>query len=100
MFHDTLPGSSIHLAVEDYDRKFAVIHKTARDLFEEGVKALKGDSGPRMVINTLPSHVRREVAILGDGELGVVEIDAHSLCGEVQNYEPSESDSVTGMLPL
>jgi alpha-mannosidase len=97
MFHDTLPGSSIHIAVEDYDRKFAAIHKTATELFDEALRALRGDSDSKSVINTLPSHPRKEVVSLGDGKLGVAEVDAHTLCGRAARYEPSESEGVTGM---
>ena len=97
MFHDTLPGSSIHIAVEDYDRKFAAIHKTAKDLFDEATRALGGSSDSGSVINTLPSHPRREVVSLGNGEVGVAEVDAHTLCGRSKKYEPSESERVTGV---
>jgi hypothetical protein len=100
MFHDTLPGSSIHLAVEDYDRKFAAIHETAKNLFHEGIKALEGESGSKSVINTLPSHARKEVVSFEDGKMGVAEFDAHTVCGKVERSEPSESESVTGMLSL
>lgn len=100
MFHDTLPGSSIHLAVEDYDRKFAAIHKTAIELFDEAINALgeERSSKSSLVINTLPSQHRKEVVSLGDGKLGVADIDAHALCGKAEKYDPCESDSVTGML--
>jgi len=97
MFHDTLPGSSIHIAVEDYDRKFAAIHKTAKELFDEAAKALGGSADSNSVINTLPSHPRKEVVSLGSGEVGVAETDAHTLCGKAERYEPSESKGVTGM---
>ena len=96
MFHDTLPGSSIHIAVDDYDRKFAAIHKTAKELFDEATRALSGKSGSKSVINTLPSHPRKEVVSLENGEIGVAEIDIHTLCGKAERYEPSESEGVTG----
>ena len=96
MFHDTLPGSSIHIAVEDYDRKFAAMHKTAKELFDEATRALSGNSNNKLVINTLPSHPRKEVVSLGNGEIGVAEIDIHTLCGKAERYEPSESEGVTG----
>jgi hypothetical protein len=97
MFHDTLPGSSIHIAVEDYDRKFAAIHKTAKALFDEASRALTGNSDSKSVINTLPSHPQEEAVSLGGGEVGVAEIDAHTLCGKAERYEPSGSEGVTGM---
>lgn len=98
MFHDTLPGSSIHLAVEDYDRKFAEIHKTAIDLFDEALKALGGDkSNTKGVINTLPSHPRREIVSLPDQYPRVATFDGHTLYGETEKYEPGESEGVTGM---
>jgi len=99
MFHDTLPGSSIHLAVEDYDRKFAEIHRTAIDLFDEAVKALGGgQSDVKGVINTLPSHPRREVVSLPDHYPRVATFhDGHTLYGETEKYEPGESEGVTGM---
>jgi alpha-mannosidase len=97
MFHDTLPGSSIHIAVEDYDRKFAAIHKTAKELFDEATRALGGSSDSKSVINTLPSHPRKEVVSLGNGEVGVAEVNAHTICGKAEKYEPSESEGVTGM---
>jgi len=98
MFHDTLPGSSIHLAVEDYDRKFAEIHKAAIDLFDEAVKALGGgQSDVKGVINTLPSHPRREVVSLPDHYPRVATFDGHTLYGETEEYEPGESEGVTGM---
>lgn len=98
MFHDTLPGSSIHLAVEDYDRKFAAIHKTAEELFEEGLKALAGGATSTSVLNTLPSHPRKEIVMIGDGELRVAEMDAHTLVSKAEQHELSESEGVTGML--
>lgn len=97
MFHDTLPGSSIHIAVEDYDRKFAAIHKAAKELFDEARKALGGEPKTRLVINTLPSHARKEVISLGDGKFGVAELDPHMLTGNVESYELPESGSVSGM---
>ena len=97
MFHDTLPGSSIHIAVDDYDRKFAAIHKTAKELVNEAAKALGGSADFKSVINTLPSHPRKEVVSLGNGGMGVAEVDAHTLCGTAERYEPSESEGVTGM---
>lgn len=96
MFHDTLPGSSIHIAVDDYDRKFALIHKTAKELFDEATRALSGNSGSKSVINTLPSHPRKEVVSLENGETGVVDIGIHTLCGKAEKYEPSKSEGVTG----
>ena len=96
MFHDTLPGSSIHIAVDDYDRKFAAIHKTAKELFDEATRALSGDSDSMSVINTLPSHPRKEVVSLENGEMGVIDIGIHTLCGQAEKYEPSESEGVTG----
>jgi alpha-mannosidase len=98
MFHDTLPGSSIHLAVEDYDRKFAAIHKTAKELFHDAAKAMieLTRSGSTSVINTLPSHPRKEVVSLGDSRLGVAKVDIHELCAEAESYEPLDSECVTG----
>jgi alpha-mannosidase len=90
MFHDTLPGSSIHLAVEDYDRKFAKIHEIARDLFEEATKVLESNSGGASYFNTLPSHARREVVSSENGDPYVVELDNHTLCGEAESFSPTE----------
>jgi alpha-mannosidase len=99
MFHDTLPGSSIHLAVEDYDRKFAAIHKLATNLFDEAVNALDGgsDSGSKGVVNTLPSHPRREIVSLPNQHPLVASFDGHTLFGQAEKYEPVESEGVTGV---
>ena len=96
MFHDTLPGSSIHIAVDDYDRKFTAIHQTAKELFDKATRALSGNSDSKSVINTLPSHPRKEVISLGNGEIGVAEMGIHTLCGQAEKYEPLESEGVTG----
>jgi hypothetical protein len=90
MFHDTLPGSSIHLAVEDYDRKFAKIHETARDLFDEAVKALGSSSAQESTqyINTLPSHARREVVHTEDSGPQVVDLGTHAISGEAEDFAP------------
>lgn len=93
MFHDTLPGSSIHLAVEDYDRKFAEIHQTAKDLFHEAIKALSTDGSSSRgltIFNTLPSHARREIVCTDMDGPCVVTVGADSLCGEVQALQPQE----------
>lgn len=92
MFHDTLPGSSIHLAVEDYDRKFAEIHQTAKDLFHEAIEALHDDRkrlfSEVSYINTLPSLPRREVVC--SGGWCVASVDMASLCGTTQDLQPNE----------
>lgn len=94
MFHDTLPGSSIHLAVEDYDRKFAEIHQTAKDLFYEAIEALRDDrktsSSVVSYINTLPSLPRREVVCREDGRWSVASVDLASMCGTTQDLHPNE----------
>jgi alpha-mannosidase len=93
MFHDTLPGSSIHLAVEDYDRKFTQIHKEAKDLFHEAIKALRGDktsSQEATFINTLPSLSRREIVPIGEDGWCVASVDARSMCSETQALQPDE----------
>lgn len=90
MFHDTLPGSSIHLAVEDYDRKFAKIHETARELFEDATKALESKESEVSYLNTLPSHARREVISSEDGTPRVVDLAAHTLSGRAEDHSPAE----------
>lgn len=95
MFHDTLPGSSIHIAVEDYDRKFAEIHKIAKDLFHEAVEHLSKKDSTELssgltVFNTLPSQARQEVVSTEKDGPCVVSVDVGSMCGEVQALQPQE----------
>lgn len=78
MFHDTLPGSSIHLAVEDYDKKFAWIKENGQELLNDALHALStrtsSEAAP-MYLNTLPSYPRREVVALPDGSHEVVDLE-------------------------
>lgn len=91
MFHDTLPGSSIRLAVEDYDAAFRKIRETGKKLLEDAGTALQdSDNATKQmaIVNTLPGYARREVIALPDGELRVVEVDSGELCGKVSALTP------------
>lgn len=90
MFHDTLPGSSIRLAVEDYDKAFAELLSNGKELLNAAVKALSSrlrDTSDFTVLNMLPGVSRRElVEIKGDYQLA--EATAGSLAATLA---PSQS---------
>lgn len=96
MFHDTLPGSSIRLAVEDYDATFRKIREIGLELFNSAQVALEGSqkSEEPVVLNTLCGFPRREVVPLLNGELRVADVSPHQLCGKLGQYKPTRG--VTG----
>ena len=91
MFHDTIPGSSIRLAVEDYDREFAKILATAQELKDSALRALQsrsGNAGPA-VLNTLPGVARHEVVEVTGGQYQLVKAKAGDLHGQVASVDAS-----------
>lgn len=96
MFHDTLPGSSIRLAVEDYDASFKRILETGHELFKSALVALEGsdDSHETVVLNTLHGVSRREVVPISSGEMKVAEVSNTQLCGTINEFKPE--NGVTG----
>ena len=97
MFHDTLPGSSIRLAVEDYDKEFAKILQTAREMKDSAVRALQSRSGngpsQNAVLNTLPGFERREMVHTGGGEYKLVTAKVGELQGRVTRLDPNQAVS-------
>ena len=90
MFHDTLPGSSIRLAVDDYDLKFAKIKETGQELVDNALRALESDSGKHQpcVLNTLPGLARKEIVTPPGGGMLVAEASAGAICGTAKSYSP------------
>ena len=87
MFHDTLPGSSIRLAVEDYEAAFRQILETGSEIRDSALKALQSrskDMRTDAVINTLPGVARSEFMEI-DGQVQLVEAKAGQLLASVSS---------------
>ena len=87
MFHDTLPGSSIRLAVEDYEQAFKEIHATGNEIRDSALKALQAKSkslNTGRIINTLPGVARSECIEI-EGQVRVVEAEAGQLLASVSS---------------
>ena len=95
MFHDTLPGSSIRLAVLDYDKEFAKILQTAREMKDSAVRALQSRSAngraQTAVLNTLPGVERHEMVQMGGGEYKLVTADVGELQGSVTRLDSEQA---------
>lgn len=89
MFHDTLPGSSIRLAVEDYDRKFAFIRHEAKAVLDEASRSLTNGTEGEHFVSFLPSITRHEVVTDEAGKLYIAAVDA---CGTSRLVPPPPLD--------
>ncbi|ORY26759.1 glycoside hydrolase family 38 protein [Naematelia encephala] len=93
-FHDTLPGSSIELCVEDSDARYEEIARRAHALRDETLQALCSNIGQRVAQATLFQQVipvnhahwidRKEVINIGDQQ-ALVTIPRGSLIGRVDS---------------
>ena len=85
MFHDTLPGSSIRLAVEDYDKAFAGVLAAGKDMLKSAIRALGSrlrDTSDTTILNTLPGIPRCEF-VKHQGKLSVAQASTGDLTAKV-----------------
>ncbi|ORX40242.1 alpha-mannosidase [Kockovaella imperatae] len=96
MFHDTLPGSSIRLAVEDYDREFAKIQMAATEMKDSAIRALQSRTtgSTKAVINTLPGLSRSEVVEISGGDYKVITAGVGDLHGREVAVQADQAVSV------
>lgn len=96
MFHDTLSGSSIRLAVKDYDATFRKIQETGNELLRSTILALESPlkSEGAVVLNTMVGIPRRQVIRLPSGDLGIAETSGSHLSGSIEYLAPASG--VTG----
>lgn len=104
MFHDTLPGSSVRIAVEDYDKEFAKILQTGQEMKDSALRALQSHSTrtstETTVLNTLPGIARHEMVQINGGEYKLVTGDIGELHGSVTRLEPKQVVSSEWRVPV
>ena len=102
MFHDTIPGSSIRLAVEDYDREFAKILETGHEMKASAIKAMQSrvhhDNGQDFVLNTLPGIARREAVHIRGDNYKVFGAGVGELQAEMMPVHPEQAVTGEGCL--